>query len=99
MKALIRSLAFTATLLAIAPLAAAEEACATHGAAVATLETQFAERAVGRGLVTRGAAMVELFVAEAGTWTVIATDPEGRTSVVASGKNWFSIAPVTGEPA
>ncbi len=47
----------------------------------------------------RGAAMVELFVAKAGTWTVIATDPAGRTCVVARGKDWFSIVPVSGEPA
>ena len=99
MNALIRSLVVAATMLSFAPLAAAQQACLPRDAAVAKLETQFAERAAGRGLATRGAAMVELFVAEAGGWTVIVTDPEGRACVVASGKDWFSIVPVSGEPA
>ena len=96
---LVQALAFAAAPLTFAPLASAQQACLTHDAAVAMLEAQHAERAVGRGLASRGAAMMELFVAEAGSWTVIVTDPQGRACVVASGKDWFAIAPVTGEPA
>ena len=99
MKAVIRRLAFAATLLTFAPLATAQQACLARDAAVTQLESQHAERAVARGLVTRGAAMAELFVAETGTWTVIVTDPQGRACIVASGKDWSSITPVSGEPA
>ena len=99
MKAAIRALAFAATLLTFAPLATAQQTCLARDVAVAQLEAQHAERALGRGLASRGAAMVELFVAEAGGWTVIVTDPEGRACVVATGRDWFAIVPVSGEPA
>ena len=99
MKTAIRSLAFAVTLLALAPLAAAQQACLPRDAAVSQLETQHAERAMGRGLDARGTAMVGLFVAEAGTWTIIATDPQGRACVVAAGQNCFSVTPIVGDPA
>ena len=82
-----------------APPANAQEACLVRENAVAQLEARFAERAVGRGLAPRGAAMVELFVAATGTWTVMVTDPQGRACIVASGKDWIHIAPLLGDPA
>ena len=85
--------------MTFAPLAAAQQACLARDVAVAQLEAQHAERALGRGLARGGAAMVELFVAEAGGWTVIVTDPEGRSCVVATGRDWFAVVPVSGDPA
>ena len=93
---MLSAIAFFVTL---APAANAQAACVVRENAVAQLEAGFAQRAVGRGLAPRGAAMVELFVAETGTWTVMVTDTAGRTCIVATGKDWIQIAPLLGDPA
>ena len=42
-----------------------------------------------RGIGLSGAKQVlEVFASAGGTWTVVVTDPEGRTCLVASGRGW-----------
>ncbi len=68
--------------------ARAEQLCLPREDAVAQLGAQFDERVIGRGLVGSGEAMVELFVSEGGTWTVVLTDTAGLSCVIASGEDW-----------
>jgi hypothetical protein len=43
--------------------------------------------------------MVELFVGKTGTWTVVVTDTQGRSCVVANGDGWTGVPLLAGDPA
>lgn len=86
--------AFFATLAAVAltlltlPAQAAGPACASRGALVERLSSQFGETRRGIGLGTQGR-IVEIFASEAtGSWTIVVTLPDGRACLMASGLNW-----------
>lgn len=67
---------FTASALSVSPLAAhAKQACGARDTALTQLEKQFEEKVLGRGLVENGSRMIELFVSESGSWTMLASDP------------------------
>lgn len=77
----------------------AQQLCALRDAAITQLEAKFNERVVGRGLAKRGKEMVELLVSESGSWTVVISDTQGRTCIVASGDSWMPVPLLVGEPA
>ncbi len=102
MKTLHRALAilgFIGTTLSSTGLASAQQACVTHEAATKQLEQQFDERVVGRGLANTGKAMFELFVSEKGSWTVVVSEPNGRSCILASGESWQQQSLLIGDPA
>ena len=102
MKTLYRALAilgFVGAMLSSTGPASAQQACVTHEAATKHLEKQFDERAVGRGLANAGKAMFELFVSEAGSWTVVVSEPNGRSCIMASGESWQQQSLLIGDPA
>ena len=86
-------------LLLTAQAANAQEVCTVRDAAVVQLEKQFGEQVAGRGLAANGKLMLELFVGETGSWTVLVSEPDGRTCILASGKAWQGLARVLGDPA
>lgn len=79
--------------------AKAQQVCALRDTAVTQLESQFNEQIVGRGLVDNGKAMFELLVSETGTWTVVVTDINGRSCIVANGISWMRTPLLVGDPA
>lgn len=102
MKSLYRALAilgFVAAMLSSAGPASAQQACATREAATKTLEKQFDEKVVGRGLATTGKAMLELFVSANGSWTVVVSDSNGRSCILATGESWQRLPVNLGDPA
>ena len=76
-----------------------QQVCALHDEAIAHLDDKFAEQVVGRGLVASGRAIVELFVSETGSWTVVVTDTAGKSCIVASGESWMETPLLVGDPA
>ena len=62
--------------------------CGPREAAVGELVGIFGERAIGRGLSENGQTMLELFKSESGSWTVIVTDTQGVSCVLANGRAW-----------
>ena len=78
--------------------AIAQQACLAHEAAEKELEKQFDEKVVGRGLANSGKAMFELFVSDKGTWTVMVSEPNGRSCVLASGESWQHLPLLSGDP-
>ena len=102
MRTLYRALAVLGivglTLSATGP-ASAQRVCASHEAAKTQLEQQFNEKVVGRGLANRGKAMIELFISEKGSWTVVVSEPNGRSCVLAAGDNWQQVPLLIGDPA
>ncbi len=77
----------------------AQQFCAPRDKAVVQLKKQFGELVSGRGLAVNGKRMIELFVSEKGSWTVLISDPKGLSCVVTSGENWQGIKVVFGQPA
>ncbi len=62
----------------------------------ATLDGKYKEERKGLGFTDNGA-VVEFWVSESGTWTVVATFPDGVSCGIASGDDW-SFEPEKKEP-
>lgn len=86
-------------LLLSAQPTSAQQVCAPRGKVTVQLEEKFDEQVVGRGLTPNAQAMFELFVSEVGSWTVVVSEPNGRSCVVASGESWQHIRLLVGDPA
>ncbi len=102
MKTLYRALAilgFVGAMLSSTGPASAQQACVTHESAAKQLEKQFDEMVVGRGLGNSGKAMFELFLSEKGSWTVVVSEPSGRSCILASGESWQQMPLLIGDPA
>lgn len=101
MKAL-RMAAMTLMTLLVLLLSAgganAQQVCAARDSTVNQLEGRFDEHVVGRGLAESGKSMIELFVGENGSWTVVVTDTRGRSCLVASGVSWMQTPLLVGDP-
>ena len=67
---------------------AQQQVCLLHDVAVDKLQAQYGEQVSGRGLAQEGRAMVELFRSETGSWTLVITDVNGRSCVMATGEAW-----------
>ncbi len=96
---IIFSLIAASVLFLSASSANAEQFCAPRDTAVLQLEKQFGEMVSGRGLAANGKRMIELFVSEKGSWTVLISDPNGRSCVMSSGENWQGTKVLVGDPA
>ncbi len=59
---------------------------------------QYGEKVAARGLTQNGKAMFELFVSESGSWTVIVSDPVGRSCIIASSEDWQRVPAIIGDP-
>jgi hypothetical protein len=66
---------------------AAAAVCAEHGAMVDYLASEYHESRQGAGLSARGV-VIELYVSEAGTWTLLLSSPAGLACVVDAGDAW-----------
>lgn len=51
------------------------------------LKEQYGERAMAHGLAHTGA-VAEIFTSPKGTWTIIATSPNGMSCMIGSGESW-----------
>ena len=76
--------------------------CAPRTDVLTALATKYGEARRGIGIAGQNAVM-ELFVnPSTGTWTIIATTPDGKTCLIASGSNFEGTsdpAPAKGSPA
>jgi predicted methyltransferase len=79
-----------AACLALAiPAASAQVPCGSRDVIVTTLGEKYKESRQSLGLVGQdGKSVIELFVSEKGTWTMLMTSAKGATCVVAAGVGW-----------
>lgn len=73
--------------------AQAQMLCGERAELVKALAEGHNEILVGEGLTSRGVVM-EIFVSESGSWTILGTNPQGLTCFVNSGENWETVKPV-----
>jgi hypothetical protein len=87
-------MAFAATVITAAaalPLAPAQAAvCMKREELVSYLTSKFQETPRAVGLVANRGVM-EVYVAEAGTWTIVITSVSGTACIVAAGDTWDEV--------
>ena len=71
----------------ICSTAQAETICAPRAAIALSLESEYAEVSVGRGLLPDGQ-LLELFLSVGGSFTVVATTVQGLSCVIIAGTDW-----------
>lgn len=88
---------FASTLFFQPASQAAVAQCGNRQQMVVILDKKFKETRLAMGLISN-VSMLELFVSKTGTWTILSTQTNGRTCIVAAGKSWITMpAKVTGE--
>lgn len=76
---------------------AVAQSCAGRDAVIGKLQEKYAEQLTAGGLqpMHRGQSMIELWAsAETGTFTVLLTDANGVSCIVAAGTDYFQATPV-----
>ena len=91
----IRSLSFLATFAAISFAGIASKAdaappCASHDKIVDLLGNKFRESRRVMGVVNSTAVM-EIFMSQQGTWTMVITDTSGTSCITGAGEEWQDI--------
>ena len=71
------------------PATSAESVCGNRDDIVARLESGYQEFNSAMGMSTNGG-LVELYTSENGTWTLMLTQPNGVSCLIAAGQNWES---------
>lgn len=85
-----------AVLLWAAP-AQAQSACDERSKIVAKLAERYQEQPRGRGLTARELLM-ELFISPEGTWTLLVSQPNGVSCLIAAGDGWLEIPHIPDGP-
>lgn len=67
--------------------------CGDRDAIIHKLDNAYSEEPVSIGIVENGS-LIEIFVSENGTFTVLITYPKGLTCLVATGNSWESAFPI-----
>lgn len=67
--------------------AAAQELCAQRDELVKSLAEKYRENPAAVGQID-GNAVIEVFVSNAGSWTILATGTDGNSCVVSAGEGW-----------
>lgn len=93
--ALILATAGVAALSSMGTASAQSPTCAPHAAVVQSLAEQYREKSQSIGVVD-SKTVIEVFVSDAGTWTIIATDTNGKSCVLSAGEGWENTAVVAG---
>jgi type IV secretory pathway VirB2 component (pilin) len=88
----------SATLMIAHPHSAASQAmlsCAGRSDVVKFLDKNFAEKLTAVGLVNQNA-VLEVYAAESGTWTLVVTDVHGISCILLSGDSWETMPSLPG---
>ena len=100
MRFFIRAVAVIIALAAVDAAAYAAGRCAPRDKIVKVLASKFGEKPSAGGIVDSGRGIVELFVSDKQTWTVLLTNRSGVSCILAAGDGWDRNAPmpVAGAP-
>ena len=87
MARLMASLACVAVSAVLTGPAGAAAQCAARADLVKALGEKFHENEAARGLINPSV-VLEIFVSEKGTWTILATDTHGQSCIITAGDGW-----------
>ena len=74
-------------LILTAPAALAQPVCGAHNTVSDNLKNAYAEAPVSMG-VTTGGGIIEIFASDEGSWTMVITQPNGVSCLIAVGQDW-----------
>ncbi|MDQ0559559.1 type IV secretory pathway VirB2 component (pilin) [Rhizobium mesoamericanum] len=96
-RGLFSAVILTASMIAHPHSAASQmmRSCAARSEVVNFLDKNFAERLTAVGLINQNA-MLEIYAAQSGTWTLLVTDVHGVSCILLSGDSWESMPAVPG---
>jgi len=87
----VAALLFAVTLLSSGTVDAGKNVCFDRTALIKHLSGKFEEAPVAAGLAANGS-VLEVFSSPDGvTWTIVITQPDGATCVMASGEAWMGM--------
>ena len=72
--------------------------CGTRDVLVEKLSNEFKENQAAVGML-HDTAILEVFVSEQGSWTILATGTDGRSCVLAAGRDWETAITAIGQGA
>ncbi len=75
--------------------AQAQQVCTMRTDLIKMLNEKYLEQAIGQGLIGERA-MLEVYVSEKGTFTVVSSFPNGVACIIAAGNNWQVMKPERG---
>lgn len=83
---------FTLLLVAIflAPTAEAQPICGPHKMISENLKKKFTETPKSMG-VTNSGSIVEVYLSPKGSWTLVMTQPNGMSCLIAAGQDWETL--------
>jgi hypothetical protein len=84
--------------LSAQPTAAQAPTCGPHETVVQSLAEQYREQPQSVGVIDNNT-VLEVFVSDAGTWTIVVTDTAGRSCVLSAGEGWDSNTVVAALPS
>ena len=70
--------------------------CISYVELAEKLTANYGEKVIGRNVTPK--AMIERYVSEKGTWSYVLTRPNGKSCILAAGKDWQTITPVYNKP-
>lgn len=81
---------FLGTAFSVAPVTTAEAGlvCGERADFIEKLDEAYGERLISAGLEADGN-VFEVYRSETGSWTILVTEPDGPTCVLASGEAWI----------
>lgn len=89
------ALCFAAT----GPAEAANNRCGSHEKLVQILDDRYSETSVAYGLSASGQILQVYSSDDGASWTIVATTPQGQSCILATGKYWQTVEPISNDPA
>ena len=95
-----KTIALTTGLAAmgLAATASAQSVCSERTTFLDKLGERYSENTSAIGLASNGT-VLEVLTSEKGTWTILVTQPDGTTCMVANGEFWELLPIVSRDPA
>ena len=87
---ILSTLILTVGSVLFAPAALAQPVCGTHKNISDNLRKSYTEAPVSMG-VTVGGGVIEVFASKEGTWTLVITQPNGMSGLIAAGQDWENL--------
>ena len=87
---ILSTLILTIGLVLSAPAALAQPVCGSHQSISDSLKKSYTEAPVPMGLTASGG-IIEVFASQEGTWTIVITQPNGTSCLIAVGLDWENL--------
>ena len=87
---ILSTLILTIGLVLFAPAALAQPVCGSHQSISENLKKSYTEAPVSMGLTASGG-IIEVFASQEGTWTMVITQPNGTSCLIAVGQDWENL--------